>query len=56
MSSTEKQIDFIEIMCNKLDIDNPNCKTKEEAQKWISEHYSDFKIACIDITNEFLNG
>ena len=39
---TEKQSDYISHICDCLKIENPNIKTKTEAQKWISEHIEEY--------------
>ena len=40
---TEKQSQYIEFMCKILECDNPNCKTLEEAKKWISENQEEYR-------------
>lgn len=60
MEITKKQINFIEQICKVLDIENPNCKTKEDAQKWISEHINEYKkelpYCFYNWENEMSNG
>ena len=45
MMPTEKQLSFIEDICEVLEIDNPNCQTKEQASEWISEHIEEYNEA-----------
>ena len=42
MEPTEKQLKFIEDICDELDIDNPHCSTKQEASEWIHDHIDEF--------------
>lgn len=48
---TEKQNKYIEFMCKILGCDNPNCKTLEEASKWISKNMRQYKQTLIDWNN-----
>jgi hypothetical protein len=43
MEPTEKQLKFISVIYKTLDIDDPNCQTKQEATKWISDHINEFR-------------
>ena len=44
MKPTKKQLSFISEICDVLEIDNPNCKTIEEASDWIGEHLSLYNL------------
>ena len=48
MEPTKKQIDYIEGICEELEIPNPDCKTKDEACVWISEHVDAYHRWALD--------
>lgn len=41
--ATSKQLKFIEEICEVLDLENPNCKTKKEACQFIKENIDEYK-------------
>lgn len=53
MKPTQRQLDFIEDICEKLELDNPNCQTIEEASKWIADHIDDYNEATIGVIEDF---
>lgn len=55
---TEKQLSFIQGICECLDIPNPQCTSKDEARQFISSHVRDYEIKCLaqSMECEFLNG
>ena len=44
MKPTDKQLNFIKEICAVLEIKNPNCKTKQEASTWISNHIDSYNL------------
>ena len=56
--ATEKQLSFIQGICDCLDIPNPHCSSKDEARQFISTHVHDYEMKCLDqsMENEILNG
>lgn len=60
MKPTEKQLSFIKYICSVLDIETPNCETKEQARDFISSHIEKYKQEAIYKficwENEILNG
>lgn len=49
---TEKQSNFIAIICNELHIKKPKLHTKEQAKRFIKEHIDEYHES-IDIYNEY---
>jgi len=45
---TKKQINFIKIICAVCELENPNCRTKEEASTWISSYIEYYKQVLND--------
>lgn len=60
MKPTEKQLSFINHICEVLEIETPNCETKEQAKDFISNHIQEYKQQAIwkfyCWENEVLNG
>ena len=56
--ATEKQLNFIKLICDCLDIPNPHCSSKEEARQFISNNIRDYEMKCLDqsMECEILNG
>ena len=53
MRPTQKQLDFIEDIREKLELDDPNCQTIEEASKWIAEHIDEYNNVTSGMTEDF---
>lgn len=51
MKPTEKQLFFINRICEILNIDNPNCQTKEEASEWISDNVEEYNEYIEDMSD-----
>lgn len=47
--ATERQLKFIEEICDVLDIPNPHAKTKAEASLFISENIAEYRYAIDEI-------
>ena len=50
---TERQLAFIKEMCEVLDMDNPDPKTKQDASNFISENIENYRfvvdeLRCVD--------
>lgn len=55
---TDKQLSFIQGICECLDISNPHCSSKDEARQFISDHIREYEMRCLDqsMECEILNG
>ena len=54
---TEKQLSFIQGICECLDIPNPHCTSKDGARQFISDHVREYEMRNLDqsMENIFLN-
>lgn len=53
MAPSEKQLLFIESICEMLELDDPKCQTKAEAHEWIGKHIDDYNKATKEIIEGF---
>ena len=58
MKPTQKQLDYIEIICERLDgLKKPKIETKEQATKWLKKYVPIYKQEIIDDSAEwYYNG
>ena len=58
MKPTQKQLDYIEIICERLDgLEKPKIETKEQATKWLERYVPIYKQEIIDDSAEwYYNG
>lgn len=58
MKPTQKQLDYIEAICERLDgIEKPKIETKEQATEWLKKYVPIYKREIIDDNYEwYYNG
>ena len=56
--ATQKQLDYIDCICQLLRLDKPKNLTKKSASDFIKEHKDEYHFECelYGFENEFLNG
>lgn len=54
MKPTQKQLDYIEIICERLEgLEKPTIETKEQAQEWLKKYVPIYRQAIIDDNAEW---
>ena len=59
MNPTEKQLKFIEEICDVLDLENPNCQTRQETYLFIHDNIEEYKMTIDELKDTqglFVNG